>query len=149
MEIVAGVIEVAKPLSTVYDQWTRFEMFPEFMEGIEEVHPLDDRRLRWAGKTAGAQRSWEAEIVERVPDRRIAWRSIEADVANTCTVSFQAVGPAATRVHLFMGYQPESLGEKTGDARGLFRRRVESDLERFKEFIERRGDESGARRGEI
>jgi len=136
------------PVRTAYNQWTQFEEFPRFMEGVEEVRQLDDRRLYWRADVGGRVQEWEAEIREQVPDEKIVWNSTVGE-DNAGWVSFEPVNDAQTRVHLEMSYQPEGILENVGDALGFFERRVSGDLERFKEFIEGRGSETGAWRGEL
>ena len=69
-------IVVDVPVSVAYNQWTQFESFPEFMEGVKEVVQLDEKRLRWTAEIKGKDEEWEAEITDQVPDRHIAWRSV-------------------------------------------------------------------------
>jgi uncharacterized membrane protein len=141
-------IEVEAPLSTVYNQWTQFEEFPRFMEGIESVRQIDDKRLHWVANIGGKRKEWDAEIVEQTPDTRIAWRNTSG-AENSGIVSFLPVEGGKTRVTARMTYDPEGFVEKTGDFLGFVARRVEGDLKRFKEFIEARGRETGGWRGEI
>ena len=148
MERLEKTIEVDVPVSTAYNQWTQFEDFPRFMEGVEEVRQLDDRHLRWVAEIGGVQKSWEAEIIEQLPDQRIVWQSQDGPY-NAGAVSFAPVDEGRTRASLTIEYEPENLGEKIGDALGFVSRRVEGDLKRFKEFIEARGQETGAWRGKI
>jgi uncharacterized membrane protein len=148
MSTVEKSIEVDLPVRTVYDQWTQFEEFPRFMEGVEQVVQLDDTHLHWVAEIAGVKREWDAEITEQVPDQRIAWRSVTGE-RNAGVVTFQRSGPNSTRVTLVIDFQPDDLVEKVGDALGFVAKRTEGDLERFKEFIESRGVETGAWRGEV
>jgi uncharacterized membrane protein len=148
METVEKSIEVDVPLSTVYNQWTQFEDFPRFMEDVEEVRQLDDKRLHWKAKIAGKIKEWDAEIFEQTPDQRIAWRSTTG-TKNSGMVNFTPVSAARTRVTLTLNYDPEGFIENIGDFLGVVSRRVEGDLECFKEFIESRGTPTGAWRGEI
>jgi len=141
-------IEVGVPVSTAYNQWTQFEEFPKFMEGIDEVKQIDDTLLHWAATVAGKKAEWDAKITEQTPDRRIAWESVEGK-HNRGAVTFEPAGSSRTRIRLDMSYTPEGAAEKTGSAVGLDSRRVRGDLERFRELIEERGAESGAWRGEI
>jgi uncharacterized membrane protein len=133
---------------TAYNQWTQFEEFPRFMEGVEEVRQLDDRRLHWRAQIAGKQEEWDAVITEQVPDQRIAWRSTTG-ARNNGVVTFRPLGPNRTLVTLHIDYQPEGPVENIGSALGLVDQRVQGDVNRFKEFIEGRGRETGAWRGEI
>jgi uncharacterized membrane protein len=141
-------IEVEVPLSTAYDQWTQFEEFPKFMEGVEEVRQVSDTRTHWVTEVAGMEREFDAEITEQVPDKRIAWRAVDGP-DHGGVVMFEPLGSASTRVTVEMDFAPDGLVEKAGDALGVVDRRVKGDLERFKEFIEGRGVETGAWRGEV
>jgi len=148
MEHIEKSVEVNAPLSAVYNQWTQFEDFPEFMEGVLEVRQLDDKRLRWKAKIAGKEKEWDAEIFEQTPDEIIAWRSTSGAM-NTGRVTFQSLGPSNTRVSLRINYDPEGVLENMADAMGLVSARVQGDLNRFKAFLETRHTETGAWRGEI
>ncbi len=141
-------IVVDVPLATAYDQWTQFEDFPRFMEGIESVKQLDDTHLYWCANIGGRKVEWSAEIVEQLPDHRIVWHSTSGS-RNWGTVWFERTSERQTRVTLEVEYEPEGVVENVGDALGVVRRRVQGDLERFKEFIEKRGVETGAWRGRV
>src|ERR1700736_988056 len=131
-------IDVAVPVRTAYNQWTQFEAFPQFMEGVKEVRQLDDRRLQWRAEIGGEEETWEAEIVEQIPDRKIAWRSVSG-TPNAGTVLFEPLDEGHTRIMLTMDYQPRGLTENVGSALGFDDRRVKGDLERFKDVVESRG----------
>lgn len=148
MEHVEKSIEVDVPVSSVYNQWTQFEEFPRFMEGVETVKQLDDKRLRWRAEIGGKVVEWDAEIFEQIPDRRIAWRSTTGEL-NSGMVNFEPLDQNRTRVSVKINYKPESTLEKLGSALGVVSQRVQRDLERFKEFIESRRQETGAWRGQI
>jgi uncharacterized membrane protein len=141
-------IEVDVPVSTAYNQWTQFEDFPLFMEGVDHVQQLDDTRLHWAATIAGKRAEWDAKILEQHPDRQISWVS-EDGKKTRGTVTFEERGDSKTLISLSMSYQAEGLAEAVGSAAGLDERRVRGDLERFKELIESRGAETGAWRGEV
>jgi len=141
-------IDVRVPVRTTYNQWTQFESFPHFMEGIESVVQKNDTTLHWKGKVGGKVTEWDARIDEQIPDVRIAWHSITGQ-PNGGAVDFHRIDDSTTRVVLVMETEPEGAMEKVGDAFGLLRKRVDKDLERFKEFIEKRGSETGAWRGEV
>jgi uncharacterized membrane protein len=148
MSTIEQSVEVEAPVSTVYNQWTQFEEFPRFMEGVQQVRQLDDKRLFWRADVAGRTKEWEAEITEQTPDERIAWRSRTGD-SNAGVVTFHRIAPDRTRVMLQLDYDPEGAIESAGDLVGVVSARVKGDLQRFKEFIEARGVETGAWRGEI
>jgi uncharacterized membrane protein len=145
---IAADLEVDVPVSTAYNQWTQFEDFPLFMEGVDHVHQKDDTRLHWVATVAGKTNEWDAKILEQHPDKQISWIS-EDGKKTRGTVSFEPVGESKTRIRLSMSYQAEGLKEALGSAAGLDQRRVRGDLDRFKELVESRGAESGAWRGEV
>ncbi len=141
-------IEVDVPVRTAYNQWTQFEEFPHFMEGVEKVEQVDDTHLRWQVDIAGVEREFDAEITEQTPDQRVAWRS-RSGVDQGGVVSFHALDDDTTKVTLQMDFDPEGAAEQIGDKMGMVSSRIEGDLERFKDFIENRGAETGAWRGEV
>jgi uncharacterized membrane protein len=141
-------IEVDVPLRMAYDQWTQFEEFPEFMDGVERVVQRGDKFLDWTATIGGQTRSWTAEIVDQTPDVRVAWRSVDG-AKNAGAVLFRALGPDRTLVSLTIEAEPDRPLDTVGTALGFLERRVEGDLERFKQFIEGRRQPSGAWRGEI
>ncbi|NBE82780.1 cyclase [Micromonospora sp. NEAU-HG-1] len=141
-------VEVNVPIRTAYNQWTQFEEFPMFMGAVREVHQLDDRRMHWVAEIAGVQREWDAKVLEQVPDRKVAWAATEG-TTNAGAVYFQPVDTNRTMVRLFLEYEPEGFVEKTGERLHLVERQAESDLERFKTYIESRGVETGGWRGTI
>lgn len=148
MATVEKSIEVHVPVSTAYNQWTQFETFPEFMDGVEEVRQLDDRHLHWKARVGGREKEWDAEISEQVPDQKIAWHST-GGTRNAGAVTFHRIDDGTTKVMLQLEAEPESLVEKIGDAVGALDRQVKKDLEHFREFVESRGQETGAWRGEV
>jgi uncharacterized membrane protein len=141
-------VDVSVPVRTAYNQWTQFEEFPRFMEGVEEVRQLDDTHLLWVAVIGGQRREWKAEITEQRPDERIAWRSMEG-TTHAGVVTFHRLGDSQTRIMLQMELEPEGAVEKAGDVAGVVGSRIKGDLQRFKEFIESRGRETGAWRGEV
>lgn len=148
MATIEKSIEVDVPVRTAYNQWTQFEEFPRFMEGVTEVKQLDDARLHWVAAVAGQTKEWDARITEQLPDKIVAWRSESGDL-NAGTVRFDSSEPDKTCITLVMEYEPEGVVESAGDLLGFVSRRVDADLSRFKEFIEDRGVETGAWRGTI
>ena len=148
MSTVEQSIDVEVPVRTAYDQWTQFQSFPEFMEGVERIDQLTPTRTHWVTKVGGVTREFDAEITEQHPDERVAWRSVDGP-EHAGVVTFHRLDPTSTRVMLQMDVQPEGVVEKVGDALGAVKRRTKGDLERFKAFIEDRGAETGAWRGEV
>jgi uncharacterized membrane protein len=148
METITKTIEVDRSLRTVYNQWTQFEDFPRFMEGIKAVRQLDDKRLHWEAEIAGQTKSWDAEIFEQVPDKVIAWRSTSG-AENSGTVEFKAVHPGRTKITLTLAYDPQGFVENFGDMMGLVSARVSGDLKRFETYIEEKSPPPQGWRGEI
>ena len=148
MASVVESIDVKVPVSTAYNQWTQFEEFPRFMEGVETVKQQDDTHLFWKAEVAGKTKEWDAEVTEQKPDERIAWRNISG-AENAGVVTFHRIDDETTRVTLQMDVEPEGVVENVGTGLGFLERRVKGDLERFKEYIEGRGSESGAWRGTV
>jgi uncharacterized membrane protein len=141
-------VDVEAPISTTYNQWTQFEEFPRFMEGVEQVRQTDDTHLHWVAGFGGTRHEWDAVITEQRPDERVAWRNA-AGKDNAGVVTFHRLADDRSRVMVQMDFVPEGIKEKIGDALGAHGRRVKGDLERFKEMIESRGRETGAWRGEV
>ena len=148
MSTIEEHIDVDVPVRTAYNQWTQFESFPEFMEGVDSVSQLTDSLTHWTISIAGQAREFDAEITEQKPDDRVAWRALDG-LEHSGVVTFHRLGDASTRVMLQMETAPEGLIEKAGDALGLAKHRVKGDLDRFKKFIESREHETGSFRGEI
>jgi uncharacterized membrane protein len=148
MATIEESIEVEVPLETAYNQWTQFETFPEFMEGIEQVRQLDDTHLHWVAAVGGNREEWDAEITEQRPDDRIAWTATSGK-GNAGVVTFHRIDDATTRVMVQLDWEPEGVTEKIGSTLGMDSRRVQGDLQRFKDLIERRGAETGGWRGEV
>ena len=148
MADVKATVDVNQPVRTVYNQWTQFEEFPRFMEGVESVVQEDDATLLWRAQIAGVERTWRSRITEQEPDRSIAWMSTEG-TRNNGRVTFEALDPTTTRVNLALDVEPDDFVEKAGEALGVIDRRAQGDLDRFREFIEARSSETGAWRGEI
>jgi uncharacterized membrane protein len=148
MSTIEKSIDVDVPVDMAYNQWTQFETFPAFMEGVESVRQLDDTHLHWVADIAGVHREWDAEITEQHPDDRVAWRSTDGST-NAGVVTFHRLSDSSTRVMLQLEFEPEGAVEKVGDAVGAVRHRATGDLERFKTFIEGRLAETGSWRGHV
>jgi uncharacterized membrane protein len=148
MSTIEQSIELEVPVHTAYNQWTQFEEFPAFMDGVAEVRQLDERHLHWVAEFGGSRHEWDAEITEQRPDERVAWRNTDGK-DNAGVVTFHKLDDSRSRVMVQLDFVPEGIKEKLGDAMGAPDRRVKADLERFKEMIETRGTETGAWRGEV
>ena len=145
---VAQSTLVNVPVETAYAQWTQFEEFPHFMDGVAEVRQLDDTTLQWVAVIGGVKRQWRAVILEQVPNEKVAWAATEG-TTNAGAVYFTPAGSAQTMVELELEYEPEGVIETVADKVGLVERRAKGDLERFKAFIEDAGYASGAWRGTV
>ena len=148
MSTIEESVQVDVPVTTAYNQWTQFEEFPSFMEGVQSVTQLDDQTLHWVADVAGKRREWDAVITEQHPDERVAWRSTDG-ADNAGVVTFHHIDDQTTRIMLQLDFEPDGAVESVGDALGFVRRRAAGDLARFKAFIEARHHETGAWRGQI
>ncbi|MEU5882993.1 SRPBCC family protein [Spirillospora sp. NPDC047279] len=148
MSTIEQSADVGVPVRTAYNQWTQFEDFPRFMEGVDRIQQVSDTRTHWETSIGGIRREFDAEITEQVPDERIAWTSV-GEPRQAGVVTFHRLGPDRTRVMLQMEFAPEGVVEKAGDALHIVERRVKGDLKRFTEFVEKRGHETGGWRGEV
>ena len=148
MAKVEESIEVEAPIRQVYNQWTQFETFPQFMEHVETVSQVDDTHLHWKATIAGKTEEWDAEVTEQHPDERVAWRSTSGS-QHAGVVTFHRIGDATTKVMLQLDAEPHGVIEKIGDALGVLDRKAKADLKRFKEYIESRGQETGAYREDV
>ena len=150
MAEVQKSVDVDVPVSTAYNQWTQFESFPEFMDGVESITQTTDAHNHWVVKVGGVTREFDTEIVDQTPDQVIAWRSIGGDTGgHSGRVAFEPLGASSTRVNISLGWEPEGLVEKAGAALNFDQRQVDKSAEEFKRFIESRGAETGAWRGDI
>ena len=149
MAQVIESVDVDVPVSTSYNQWTQFESFPQFLSYVEEITQIDDTHNHWTVKIGGVERELDAEITEQHPDERVAWNSISGKDEHAGVVTFHKLSDSTSRVTVQLDWKPEGLVEKLGDALGFDERAVKKDLKNFKEFIESRGAEEGAWRGDV
>ena len=148
MSTIEQSIDVEVPVSTAYNQWTQFESFPQFMDGVDRVEQKTDTLTHWQISIGGVKRAFDAEITEQEPDQRVAWRSVDG-TGHAGVVTFHKLADGKTRVMLQIDTEPQGVVEKVGDAIGLTNANAKGDLERFKTFIEERGTETGAWRGDV
>jgi len=150
MAKIQDSIEVQVPVQQAYNQWTQFEDFPKFMEGIQSVQQLDDTHVHWVAEIRGETREWTTEITEQQPDERVAWKTIDGEVKNDGVVSFEQIARDQTRVNVQMDVEGESTAENVaGDLLGVVKSQVRGDLERFKQLIENRDEATGAYRAKV
>jgi uncharacterized membrane protein len=148
MSTVTESVDVQVPVTTAYNQWTQFESFPQFMGGVQEVRQLDVTHTHWITKMGGVKREFDATITEQHPDERVAWKS-ENGPKQAGVVTFHKLDDNRTRVTAQMDFEPEGIAEKAADKIGMIEGRVKDDMERFKQFIEGKGQETGAWRGDV
>ncbi|MFJ8719320.1 SRPBCC family protein [Streptomyces violaceus] len=149
MSQVEESIEVRVPVHTAYNQWTQFEDFPRFMDGVERIEQRTDTLTHWVTKVGGKEREFDAEITEQVPDERVAWTTVNGEARQAGVVTFHRIQDDTTKVMLQMEFDPSGVTETVGDKLGFVKRQVSGDLRRFKHFMESRGSETGAWRGEV
>jgi uncharacterized membrane protein len=149
MSQVIEAIDVEVPVRVAYDQWTQFETFPEFMDGVEQVKQLDPTRSHWVTKVGGVTREFDTEITEQHPDERVAWTSVGGDVEHGGVVTFHRLGDGETRVTIQIDWEPAGLAEKAGAAVGVDSHQVKADAKRFKAFVEANGRATGSWRGDV
>lgn len=149
MSQVIETVDVNVPIRTAYDQWTQFESFPQFMEGVESVTQVSDTRNRWKVSIGGVEREFVTEITEQHPEERIAWTTVDGDVTQAGVVTFHQLADSTTRVTIQLDWDPQGLVEKAGAVAGVDDRRIKGDAQRFKEFIESRGAATGTWRGDV
>ena len=141
-------IEVDVPIATAYNQWTQFEDFPEFMDHVQSVKQIDDTHVHWVAEIGGRKHEWDAEITFQEPERQITWKSTDGKT-NVGFVKFERLGDERTRVRVRITWEPDGPVEAVGEKIGSDERGVRADLQRFKALVERRGEETGAWRGEV
>ncbi|PPJ20959.1 cyclase [Nocardia nova] len=148
MTTVTESVDVHVPVTTAYNQWTQFESFPQFMQGVERVEQRDDTHTHWTVHVAGVTREFDAKITEQHPDERVSWTS-EAGPRHAGVITFHRLDEDTTRVTAQMDIDPDGFVENVADKLGILDRRVKGDLERFRDFIEARPQASGAWRGDV
>lgn len=148
MSTITESVDVKVPVSTAYNQWTQFETFPAFMEGVEDVHQVDNTHMHWVTNIGGVTREFDATITEQHPDERVAWKS-DSGPTHAGVITFHRLNDDTTRVTAQMDLDPEGFAEKAADKLGVLNRRVKGDMQRFKDFIEHRGHETGSWRGDV
>ncbi|WP_171172154.1 SRPBCC family protein [Streptomyces sp. I05A-00742] len=149
MSQIEESIEVAVPVTTAYNQWTQFEDFPQFMEGVERIEQRTPTLTHWVTSTDGVRREFDAVITEQIPDERVAWTTVDGDVRQAGVVTFHRLDATRTKVMLQFAHTPEGVVDTVGDKLGFVRRQAKGDLRRFKTFIEARGLETGRWRGRV
>ena len=148
MSTITEAVDVSVPVTTAYNQWTQFEEFPRFMEGVDEIRQIDPTHVHWVVSIAGVKREFDATITEQHPDERVAWKSDDGP-NHAGVITFHRLDDDKTRVTAQMDVDPDGFVENVADKLGVLGKRVKGDMARFKEFIESRGTETAAWRGEV
>ncbi|WUH88852.1 SRPBCC family protein [Streptomyces sp. NBC_00433] len=149
MSTIEESVEVAVPVGTAYNQWTQFEDFPKFMEGVHRIEQRTPTLTHWVTSVDGVHREFDAEITEQIPDERVAWTTVDGEARQAGVVTFHRLDASHTKVMLQMEHDPQGIADTVGDKLGFVRRQTKGDLRRFKSFIESRGSETGAWRGQV
>ncbi|MEU6119322.1 SRPBCC family protein [Streptomyces sp. NPDC047117] len=149
MSKIEESVEVAVPVTKAYNQWTQFEEFPRFMDGVERIEQKTPTLTHWVTKIAGVKREFDAQITEQIPDERVAWTTVEGEARQAGVVTFHRIDDQHTKVMLQLEHDPEGIADTVGDKLGFVRSKATTDLKNFKKFIESRGTETGAWRGEV
>lgn len=134
---VCEFVDINVPLRAAYDRWTLFDGFPLFMEDVHNVQQLDHKRLYWHARVKGQLVEWEAEIVEQIPDKCIAWASTSG-TPHSVEVSFRRLSRSRTRIQFEMHFAALASGG-TASLASTSRSRVQRDLRRCKEVLESGG----------
>lgn len=134
MAFIDKAVEIEADIKDVYGAWTAFERYPEFMETIETVSIVQDGRMHWVAVIEDDTFEWDADLVEHVPDEKVAWRAI--DGRETGEVRFEKVAAFRTKVTYQLEYDPAAWEGKADTVRHWMNRRVDKDLDNFKESVE-------------
>ena len=149
MPQVIETVDVNVPISVAYNQWTQFEEFPHFLTYVESITQVTETLTEWKVKVGGTEREFEANITEQHPDERVAWNSTGGQVDHAGVVTFHKLSDTETRVTVQLDWEATGLAEKAGALLGVDNHVIKKDLQHFKEFIESKGAETGAWRGDV
>ncbi|WAX81445.1 SRPBCC family protein [Streptomyces sp. KMM 9044] len=148
MSTIEESIDIDVPVHVAYNQWTQFETFPRFVDGVKRVDQIQAVMTHWVTRFGPRTYEYDAEIVEQVPDRLVRWNVLDKP-RHAGTATFEELGTGRCRVTLRVDLRSRGLLKRTAAAPGLARRVVHTALTSFKEFTEGQGRETGAWRGEI
>jgi uncharacterized membrane protein len=145
---IQQAVDVAVPVEVAYDQWTRFEEWPEFMHRLESAEQIDDTTVAFSAKIWGINRRFEAEILEQVPRQRIEW-DVSEGIAHSGVVTFHELSDRLTRIDVTLDIEPHGLIEKAARGMRIVKRAVRADLHRFKAYVELNDEAEKGWRGRI
>jgi uncharacterized membrane protein len=147
MEKTEKTIEVNAPVGIVFELYSDFEKFPEWMKSIKEVRKTGERMTHWTADAPLMSVEWEAETTALEPDRRLSWHTVKGDVQMEGEVTFEETEQGTTRMHFSLAYEPPAgrLGSLVAGLLGSDpAKQVEDDLKRFAQLAEKRAAEKGA-----
>ncbi|MET1072283.1 MAG: SRPBCC family protein [Umezawaea sp.] len=149
MSTITESVDVKATVTAAYNQWTQFESFPRFMDGVQEITQIDDTHTHWKISVAGLTKEFDATITEQHPDERVAWTT-ESGPTHAGVITFHRLDETTTRVTAQMDIDPDGFIENVADKLGVLDRKVKGDMQRFKTFMEfRDGQETGEWRGDV
>jgi uncharacterized membrane protein len=128
-------IDIGAPVDVVYNQWTQFQDFSKFMKKVEDVDQKEEPKLAFKAQVLWSHRTWEATIIDQVPDERIVWRSKGDKGHVDGAVTFHEIGPNLTRVLVVLEYHPQGLFERTGNLWRAQGRRARLELKHFRRHV--------------
>jgi uncharacterized membrane protein len=128
-------IDVGVPIDVAYNAWTEFGEFPTFMKKVENVEAAEDTKLEWKAQIFWSHRSWEATILDQIPNERIVWRSKGQKGHVDGSVTFHELGPNLTRILVVLEYYPQGFMEKTGNIWRAQGRRARAELRHFRRHV--------------
>jgi uncharacterized membrane protein len=132
---IQQAVDVAKPLKEVFNHWTSYEDWPEFMHRIESAEEVDKTTVSFQAKIWGISKRFTAKVLEQKPDERIEWDVAEG-YAHTGVVTFHELSKNLTRVDITLDIQPSNLIDKASRGMRFAKRAVRGDLHRFKAWVE-------------
>lgn len=147
---IQKTLTIDAPVAEVYALWTRLDDFPRFLEHVLEVRTEGDRSHWRVAGPAGVEVEWDAEITERIADRKIAWRSLPGSrLEHHGEIHFERADDDATRISVHMAYRPVGGALGHAVARLLMadpKTLIDADLLRLQSLLERgktrvRGDQ--------
>jgi uncharacterized membrane protein len=132
---IVETLDIGAPIRLVYDQWTQYEDFPNFMKKVEHVERPEEEKSNWKAQVFWSHRTWEATTLEQVPDDHIVWRAKGAKGYVDGAISFSELAPNLTRICLVMEYHPQGMFERTGNLWRAPGRRARLEFKHFRRHV--------------